>query len=128
MRTVVIPADPSLPYRYEDPKEVNTRYLRSITGGDLEWVQMADGGLGMYIHEEGKIIGRPINLRATMLAHLLEAIRPHDYIAGDAVLVGPPDKDGWDTGLDEDIIAWLRLHEIMLSRLLARPTREPNPR
>jgi hypothetical protein len=38
------------------------------------------------IDEEGKLKNYPINKIATSLAHLNEAIYPHDYIVGDALL------------------------------------------
>jgi hypothetical protein len=50
-----------------------------------EVVELNNGQL-MFIDEEGKLKNYPINKKATGLAHLNEAIYPHDFIVGDALL------------------------------------------
>jgi hypothetical protein len=50
-----------------------------------EVVKLNNGEL-LFIDEEGKKKNYPINGIATSLAHLHEAIYPHDCIVGDALL------------------------------------------
>jgi hypothetical protein len=50
-----------------------------------EIVRLNNGEL-LFIDEEGKLKNYPINKIATSLAHLNEAIYPHDCIVGDALL------------------------------------------
>jgi hypothetical protein len=50
-----------------------------------EVVRLNNGEL-LLIDEEGKLKNYPINEKATSLAHLHEAIYPHDCIVGDALL------------------------------------------
>jgi hypothetical protein len=50
-----------------------------------EVVRLNNGDL-LLIDEEGKLKNYPINKMATSLAHLNEAIYPHDCIVGDALL------------------------------------------
>jgi len=53
--------------------------------GIAEVVRLNDGSL-FLIDEEGKLKNYPINKIATSMAHLNEAIYPHDCIVGDALL------------------------------------------
>ena len=53
--------------------------------GLAEIVRLPDGNLFM-IDEEGKNKNYPINKIATSMAHLNEAIYPHDCIVGDVLL------------------------------------------
>lgn len=53
--------------------------------GIAEIVRLNNGKLFM-IDEEGKLKNYPTNKPATSIAHLNEAIYPHDYIVGDAIL------------------------------------------
>ena len=53
--------------------------------GLAEVVRLHNGEL-FFIDEEGKLKKYPINQLATSLAHLNEAIYPHDSIVGDVLL------------------------------------------
>jgi hypothetical protein len=53
--------------------------------GLAQVVRLNDGSL-FFIDEEGKLKNYPINKIATSMAHLNEAIYPHDCIVGDALL------------------------------------------
>jgi hypothetical protein len=53
--------------------------------GLAEIVRLLDGNLFM-IDEEGKFKNYPINKMATSIAHLNEAIYPHDCLVGDVLL------------------------------------------
>ena len=55
------------------------------TDGLAEIVRLANGSLFM-IDEDGKSKNYPTNKIATSMAHLNEAIYPHDYIVGDVLL------------------------------------------
>jgi hypothetical protein len=50
-----------------------------------EIITLNNGEL-LLIDEEGKLKNFPVNTKATNMAHLHEAIYPHDYIVGDALL------------------------------------------
>ena len=53
--------------------------------GLAEVVRLNNGEI-LFIDEEGKLKNYPINEQATSLAHLHDAIYPHDCIVGDALL------------------------------------------
>jgi hypothetical protein len=51
-----------------------------------ELVSLNDGSYYL-IDEEGKLKNYPVNKMATIIAHLSEAIYPHDCIVGDVILI-----------------------------------------
>ena len=53
--------------------------------GMAEVVRLNNGEI-LFIDEEGKLKNYPVNEQATSLAHLHDAIYPHDCIVGDALL------------------------------------------
>lgn len=87
----------------EDVPRIDLDFLRAKVGGRVEYVALEEevAGIGMYLNEEGKLEGLPLNERATYLAHTFEAIFGNDYIVGDTVLVGPADNMGNETGLTD---------------------------
>jgi hypothetical protein len=48
----------------------------------------------VFIDEEGKMNGQPLNIVATDLLRESGIIFPKDFIAGKAMFCGKPDKDG----------------------------------
>lgn len=104
MRAAIIPADPAQPIRIEDIAR-GFKPLGAVVGGFIEAVGAQVIGAAMYVNEEGKIHHLGRNDRATIIAHLSRSIRSTDYIAGDAVLVGPYDDEGNDTDLSQVSIA-----------------------
>jgi hypothetical protein len=57
----------------------------------------------VYACDEGKIRGLPVN----PLASAVGGLYPHDWIVGNAIIVGEPDADGNDTDLTAEIAFWL---------------------
>lgn len=49
----------------------------------------------MYLNEEGKLSGLPVNVTATALTR--DLLPAYDVIVGDVILLGPPDDEGNDT-------------------------------
>lgn len=77
-------------------RDIPSETLQAAVGGWLEYVGLAGAGMpsevGMYINEEGKLLGLPINLLATRFYGC------GDCIAGDAVVCGVR-GDGRTVGL-----------------------------
>jgi hypothetical protein len=101
MRALVIPA-------VGDPVEVDIPEgypghldgLQAAVGGWIEYVP-TEQDVTLYCNEEGKIEGLPANRVAT--AAFGQLIQPHDYLAGDVVIIGPQDDEGNDTDLDVEL-------------------------
>ena len=109
-----IPADLNEPIRkvpidsYED--------INRNVGGYIELVSIWSGRVTMYVNEEGLLKGLPRNARASRLRDQGQPKtpwngHPGDYwkyqhgldlaLVGDALLLGPPDGEGNDTGITD---------------------------
>lgn len=98
---------------------VDLPYLNAAVGGYIEAVAVrevlvadqagrgarAPAAFTVYLNEEGKLDGLPLNLRAT---HLALASLGGDVIVGDAVVLGPPDAVGDDTPAPDELLDVLR--------------------
>lgn len=71
--------------------------LQEAVGGYIEAVGVNDG-YTIYLNEEGKLDGLPLNEQATRLTRGI--LSPFDLVAGDVVLAGPLDDEGYDTSVD----------------------------
>lgn len=89
--------------------KVDLEYLQSCVGGYIEAVGLEFEGQGatMYLNEEGKLNGLPVNAVATVLA--AGQIHRSDLIVGNVVLVGAPDENGDDTGLPSEFETFVRV-------------------
>lgn len=100
LRYIIIPHDDSkqtsMPYG-----NAEYRVLQQIVGGYIELVTLQDPNdqmppVSMYVHEEGRITGDPVNDRATAVARRYGWPDGYD-IVGNVVVLGPPDREGNDT-------------------------------
>lgn len=74
--------------------------LRNAVEGWIECVSL--GNADLWLNEEGKLIGLPINEFATKL--FTQRFGAVDLIVGNVVLTGGVDEDGETVGLDEDTL------------------------
>ena len=81
------------------PASESLDFLQACVGGYVEVIDFDLFGVSasLWLNEEGKIYGLPYNPAATDLVR--GQIMPHDYIAGDCVVTGLPDEEGYTTGL-----------------------------
>lgn len=76
--------------------------INRIVGGYFESIVLRTehGDIDMWLNEEGKILGLPINGYATELFHMFFSNR--DVIVGDVLLTGGVDRDGNTIGLTQE--------------------------
>lgn len=86
--------------------------LSGAVGGYIECVSVKDD-LDMWVNEEGKLIGLPLNPIGTRVWR--EVYGPTDVIAGDIIFTGGVDDEGETLGLSDIHIA--RLDEVRLAYL-----------
>jgi hypothetical protein len=84
-----------------EPEDVYTT-IRDGVGGLLEAVGLEDA-YTLYLHEEGKLIGLPVNETATQLTR--GVLSMWDIVVGDCVIVGPPDDEGAETSVSDEWLA-----------------------
>lgn len=116
MKAVIIPADSNLPARIVEAK-MNLDYYQGVVGGLIEGVSiervLTDTGMKsveatVYVNEEGKLIGLPVNPRATDLCAVTIGGWIRDVIMGDVIVVGPPDDEGETLPVPENVIEIIR--------------------
>lgn len=81
----------------------NYETIRDGVGG---WIEAAptDGSITLWVNEEGKVNGLPLNpLGHALWAHVdtYGCIQAGDWVAGPCVITGPPDADGASTPAPE---------------------------
>jgi hypothetical protein len=102
---IVIPVDLREPIGLEqfDPHDLNA--YRRLVVGNLQVLNLDRPPASLYINEEGRQMGMPVNTRATALLWVHHsAFRDQDVLVGPAFIVGTPDKDGDDTSAPQDLI------------------------
>ena len=78
--------------------------LSKAVGGYIELVRLADN-LDMWVNEEGKLMGLPVNEYGTVFWTNLYGAT--DVICGDIIFTGGSDEEGETLGLNDDEIAAL---------------------
>ena len=76
--------------------------INRIVGGYFESIvqRTEHGDIDMWVNEEGKMLGLPINTQATELFH--KYFSNADVIVGDVLLTGGVDRDGNTLGLTQE--------------------------
>jgi hypothetical protein len=74
----------------------NLPSLQKLVGGYIEAVILR--GATLYLNEEGKILGLPLNEQATFFARTMGWLAL-DVLCGTVVVCGPPDDKGENTSL-----------------------------
>lgn len=82
------------------PSDLTALQIR--VGGYIEAVSPAAGNWHAYCDEEGKLIGLPVNVPATQLAHLL-GWPQGDILSGTVVFLGDG-KDGEEDDVPEAVV------------------------
>lgn len=103
---VLIPHDEALPIVKQEFNGLED-YQKAVEGW-IEAIDLTVMQVSFFCNEESKIIGVPINRRATLLWWLCcPEMRHRDTIGGNAVLVGLPDDEGDTTSVPADVLELL---------------------
>ncbi len=104
INTIVIPADQEQPLRQQQLDAASLDEYGQLLGGGIEAVGLEHPDTSMYLNHEGKVLGLPVNLRATLLlwAHQ-KRVRFEEVIVGDAFLTGPVNHRGHDTDVSDEL-------------------------
>lgn len=78
--------------------------MQDAVGGYIQVLDLTPLGASLVMDENGKLSGKDINRRATLLFWLLfPSVRHRDVIVGDAIIIGTPDNDGNSTDVPEAV-------------------------
>lgn len=98
MKAVIVPAKGG-PTIVDFNKGDSYDLIQNSVGGTFDCIRLHSIGADMWIHDEGKIIGLPVNSLASML--WFQEYGFSDVIAGDALITGGTDEEGNTLGLTE---------------------------
>lgn len=104
---LLIPANARLTVELHSNVTVNN--LQQLVGGYIESAPTRRDDITLYAHEEGLLLGRNPNLRASRIAQ-------GGFVVGDAIVVGAPGSDGNHTNVPTDLIHQLMLTHDTLTR------------
>lgn len=77
---------------------------RAAVGGWIEAIDLLDLGVTIYVNEEGRVRQLPFNSRASFLWwYHVPAVRQTAVLAGNAVVVGLPDRNGDNTDVPDAV-------------------------
>ena len=113
---LVVPVEGPITEIELDPDASNLKTLQAAVGGYIEAVAIpsfisCDDQATAYVNEEGKLLGLPVNRRATDFFVPAVGLFWGDYIAGPLVLAGFDPETGEYTALPKTIIHRIRLIE-----------------
>jgi hypothetical protein len=104
---LVVPDDEALPIQTVDI-EPHLEAFQVLVGGYIEGIG-GDGWNG-YVDEEGRIKGRPVNYRASIMAKRMGW--PEEYLCGTTVFIGEADSDGFET----DVPPWVIQQALLVTK------------
>jgi len=106
IRVIRIPQDEAVPL--EDVTLRNFTAMQTAVGGYIEFVDIEQLHASLVVDENGKVYGKPLNRRATLLYWMVESsARMRDAIAGDVIIVGEADRDGNSTDVPATLVELL---------------------
>lgn len=102
--TIIVPADTTQDLLIRQT-EGDLKTLQGIVNGDIEAV--GTGNCAIWLNEEGKLQGLPVNDRATKLAHRMRVISAEDAIVGDVAVTGFDDATGQNADAAPPVLHFL---------------------
>lgn len=101
MRAVVIEAESQETRVIDIPREGALKPLQEAVEGYVQCVSFPNSGFDMWLNEEGKVNDLLTNQAATLIWE--SEYGATDVLAGNAVITGLPDQEGFITDLDAGI-------------------------
>ncbi|WOI90199.1 DUF3846 domain-containing protein [Rhodococcus qingshengii] len=102
---IFIPHDEEEPLRTVEFEQGDYKAIQGFIGGTFGVINIERPALSsIFVHDDGKIIGLPLNRRATMLLWASDSKWRHfDAIMGDALVLGIPDDEGETMGVPAEL-------------------------
>lgn len=103
-----IPVDLDEPLERREIEMGDIKEYQLIVGGMFDVIDFEHQPASVFFNDEGKIIGLPMNERATLLLWVhAPRFKGHDFVAGDALLLGVPDDEGDTQSVPESYLKLL---------------------
>ena len=105
---ILVPVDEKEPLQRVEFDATDIGTIQGHVGGNVQVIDVNRPASSLWIHEEGKLIGLPINRRASLLLWLhAPAFRGQDILAGPVLVTGVADAAGDTTSVPGDLTALL---------------------
>ena len=104
MKALVLTTDNTIQVEQDTDEFVSYATLSRAVGGMIEAVTLPSG-LTLWVNEEGKLDGLPVNEYATRL--FVSAFGAVDVIVGNAIITGGADDEGETLGLTDEEVSIL---------------------
>lgn len=104
MKALVLTTDNTIEVEQDTDEFVSYATLSRAVGGMIEAVTLPSG-LTLWVNEEGKLDGLPVNEYATRL--FVSAFGAVDVIVGNAIITGGADDEGETLGLTDEEVSIL---------------------
>lgn len=123
-----IPADDDQPITVTALARSDFRAIQAVVGGLFDVIDLATSAATLWLNDEGKLIGLPVNRRATALLWALHsAWAGNDVLCGDVLVTGQPDSQGDTQSVPADLLALLARPASSASRgVLVEVQTDPN--
>lgn len=107
MRALIIKAETGEAHLVDIPRDNTLKAFQEAVGGWVECVALPRQGVDMWLNEEGKLIGLPMNATATRLWE--SEYGRTDVMMGDVVITGAADSEGNATDIDDQSVMSITL-------------------
>jgi hypothetical protein len=105
IKCVLIPADEERDIELIEIEQGDYRAYQTHVGGPFDCINLDRPSATLFVHDESKILGLPLNRKATLILWTHnDRYRGMDFIAGDCVLAGQPDQEGETLGCPDELI------------------------
>ncbi|MBB0995711.1 DUF3846 domain-containing protein [Dietzia maris] len=105
IKALYIPADDTEEVRIAELEQGDYREYQRFVEGDFDIVSPASGELSFFINDEGKLVGLPVNVRASLWLYSLDpAWEGHDILMGNVIVAGGVDEDGETMGVPQEVL------------------------
>jgi hypothetical protein len=92
---------------FEEGKSLET--LQAAVGGYIECIHLKDYGVDMWVNEDGK--NKRLQQNPIGTALWAEHYGLTDYTAGDIIITGKPDSEGYSTSLTDEQVDFFMQYE-----------------
>lgn len=112
IRAIHIPVDEDSLIDIVELPQGDYKAWQSYVGGTFDVITMHEPESSLVVHDEGKIIGLPLNRRATlMLWTHNKPFRGRDVIMGDVLILGSVDDEGETLAVSDQLVELLTTYE-----------------
>jgi hypothetical protein len=108
IKGILMPVDQFAPISVVEFDQSDYTQITKLIGGTFGVTDTLRPDASVWYHDEGKILGLPVNRRASLFlwVHRTE-FRGYDALMGDVLILGPADDEGNTTSVPDELVELL---------------------